>query len=358
MNIRFNCCTNIKSRSIKSALAIIAASTAIAICSPPPVAAETPSCGKEACSADGSSRAQLAPAETPTESSARKPDGSAPVLGSETPPAPPPSNAITAPANKSTASKSPVLSAPGSSESKTASGVITAPSSDKPASATTPGKSSAVLTAPSGSTPSGAAPVLSAPTAVDSEGPADPGLSVKQSLFHDLNMKSIRAKKEYSIKIDITTAEDVCLKQPSSVAECRKAVDEIGDKIDSKVNEAVTIRNQQQSLRIEEERNNLLAEQNRIQAEKPDVVVIDRAHHLHHGDIIDQRAVVESSGFGVSGSLSGPNGSISVHGGSSTVVETGTAPIIDHGTTRPPTISAPGPFTKPYKPSALPTPKR
>ena len=343
MTIRINCCTNIKSRATKSAFALIAASAAIALCHPQYVAADTPSCGKEACSADGSGRAQLAPAE---------------VLGAETPPAPPPSNAITAPANKSAASKSPVLSAPVGSESKPASGVITAPSIDDQATTAAPGKSSSFLTAPSGTAPSGAAPVLSAPTGAASEAPADPGLSVKQSLFHDLNMKNIRAKKDYSIKIDITAAEDVCLKQTSSVAECRKAVDEIGDKIDSKVNEAATVRNQQQSLRIEEERNNLLAEQNRIQAEKPDVVVIDRGRNLHHGDLVDQRAVVESSGFGVSGSLSGPNGSISVHGGSSTVVETGTAPVVDQGIARPPTISAPGPFAKPHKPSALPTPRR
>lgn len=321
--------------------------------------AETPSCGAGPCGAAveapyrGSDRAQLAPEQ-------EKPAGESQVLGGNTPPAPPPPNAITAPSNRSAQPKSPVLSAPAAAET-TPDGAISAPSENRPAPA------SGVISAPSGAAPAGSVPAITAPRTADPEQPADPGLSVKQSLFHDLNMKNIRAKKDYGLKIDIAPIEELCLKKPSSVAECRKAVDEMSDKIDAKIHDAETLRTQQNSVRLDQERNDLLAEQNRIQAEKPDVVVIERGRKVHHRDLIGQPAgtVVESSGFGLSGSVGGPNGSVSFQGGSGATVTSGNPPINGGDTPslagqnqHPPTVSPPGPFAKPNRPTALPTPRR
>ncbi len=371
----------------------------------------------------GTTRAQLDPNQ-------KKNQPAAPIIGANAPTPTPPPNALTAPGNKSPQTKSPVLSSPGekdtkppgaisapsnakpeagagvltapsanaappgaisapaNSESNPPAGAISAPSGSEPAphnvisaptgaAAPPPGAISApsgapaqpltgVLSAPSGSAPTGAAPAITAPSANNRSEPADPAVSVKQSLFHDLNMKNIRAKKDYGIKLDLAPIEELCLKKVSSVAECRKAVDEMGDRIDSKVNEAETIRSQQRSLRLQEEQNELLAEQNRLQAEKPDVVVVERNRNRPYhrpGDFTDQPGtIISESGTSIGGTFGGPNGSISVQGGiHNTVIDHGNhgGPVNSAGApSRPPTVSPPGPFVSPRKPSTLPTPRR
>ena len=283
----------------------------------------------------------------------------------ETPAAPPPSNALTAPSNKTAQSKSPVLSAPAAAENKAAGAISQPTATDKPI--------SGAISAPSGAAPAGTAPAITAPSNSAPDAAADPGLSVKKSLFHDLTMKNIRAKKEFGIKVEISNIEELCLKQASSVAECRKAVDETGDRIDSKVNEAEKLRTQQQSLELQQQNNELQAERNRIAEEGSTVVVVNPGLHPRR-DIVDPiygnggTVITGTSGYGVSGTVTGPNGSLSVQTGGSTII-TQPGVIVDNGSSgeiithpgtpaRPPTVSPPGPFVNPRTPSALPTPRR
>ena len=249
------------------------------------------------------------------------PTGSAPV--------------ISAPSAGGSAGTAPAVSAPSGAAPESKSAVISAPDTSRAA-------PDGAISAPQGSTRSGA-PVISAPSAQPpSGGAADPALSVKKSLYHDLNMKNIAAKRDYLITFDISNVEQVCLKEPSTIADCRKAVDQADEKLQSKINQAEASRSQQRALELQEEANALQRERNRIEEEKPDVVLVERnRRRRRHPYEQVQTTVVEgangqtvitetrpvyppvkgdryndipsvinsqqqSSGFGVSGTISGP----------------------------------------------------
>jgi hypothetical protein len=82
----------------------------------------------------------------------------------------------------------------------------------------------------------------------------------KESLVHDLNMKSIKAEREYQLRYDIVPISEYCKLSSTSVLDCSQKVNEMHDRIDTRINEVET-------LNIQKKANELQAEKNKLQTE-------------------------------------------------------------------------------------------
>ncbi len=100
--------------------------------------------------------------------------------------------------------------------------------------------------------------------------------SQKKSLFHVLNMKSIRANNDYGIKLNLTLAEDACSDQDSSIENCRLQIKELDAVLDEKIKVAAELKIKEKELKLQEEANKLQEERNKIEQDKPNVVVVER----------------------------------------------------------------------------------
>lgn len=153
-----------------------------------------------------------------------------------------------------------------------------------------------------------------------SAAPADPAVKLvreKTSALHELRMRTVRLREEINLSFDISGVEDFCLKEPSSLEECRQKIAESQKTLDERSVAASAVSAQQRSIKLQEEANSIQRERNRIEAEKPNVAVVeerpiyviprDRDHHGHHDH--------SETNIQVTGSY--PNGGISVGVGSS-----------------------------------------
>ena len=103
-------------------------------------------------------------------------------------------------------------------------------------------------------------------------------LSRKKSLFHELTMKSIRAKREHDLDFSLSEVEDFCFKQDSSLADCDKQINQASDRIDSKISQLALIKQQERANKLREDANRLQRERNLIDTDRPTVVVDQRRH--------------------------------------------------------------------------------
>lgn len=63
-------------------------------------------------------------------------------------------------------------------------------------------------------------------------------LGVKRSVYHDLDMLRLNARRNHGIRVDIGSAEEVCLKEVGSIKECREVAEDLEDKITSRIRDA------------------------------------------------------------------------------------------------------------------------
>jgi hypothetical protein len=143
------------------------------------------------------------------------------------------------------------------------------------------------------------------PDGTGTAAPHDPTAAVRKSLLHELTMKMIDAKRRYGIKVDLTAAQAACenraAEQKGALAACRAAVDEAELKLRDELSVAVQEQNQERALELQEEENRLRAERNQIEAEKPNVVIVERPRRRRF--IRDYPGTVYSgTGHGVTGS--------------------------------------------------------
>lgn len=120
---------------------------------------------------------------------------------------------------------------------------------------------------------------------------------VKDSLVHDLTMRNIRAKREFDVDVNIDAAVEECKKTSTSLSACREAVDELDDKMVSRI-ETIEAR------RAEQQANRLREESNQIQQQSQQVTIIDnrsswwRYPRRRHGE---SHPVITVTGEGVTG---------------------------------------------------------
>lgn len=109
--------------------------------------------------------------------------------------------------------------------------------------------------------------------------PRAPGaveLDRKKLWIHDLDTKRFGAKQQYGLDFDLSEARKICLESPSSLSDCRKAVDDKMSEIDSK-------------LQSTAERKRAEAEISKpTPAQQPNITIINQ--HQENKVVIERRA--------------------------------------------------------------------
>jgi hypothetical protein len=101
----------------------------------------------------------------------------------------------------------------------------------------------------------------------------DPKTGIKKSLFHQLDMKHIKARDDFDISIDISEATDICDSEESSVAQCRASIEKLEDRLDAKIIAAQTLAAQQRA-------NELKAKELENDSAKTPVVIINKKTNI------------------------------------------------------------------------------
>ncbi len=93
------------------------------------------------------------------------------------------------------------------------------------------------------------------------EKPSDPRqdekastLSRKKSLFHDLNMKHIKAERDHGIIFDISATEAACNKEDVSIEECQTLVQQAHEALDARMSDQELTELQKKNLELELEK--------------------------------------------------------------------------------------------------------
>ena len=102
--------------------------------------------------------------------------------------------------------------------------------------------------------------------------------SKKKSLFHELTMKAIKAKRQYQYDYDLEEVETFCFKQESSLADCKDRIKQARQEIDKEVTQFAQVRQQEQANKLREEANRIQKERNETVA-NPVVVIEERRNY-------------------------------------------------------------------------------
>ncbi len=136
----------------------------------------------------------------------------------------------------------------------------------------------------------------------------DPDRGTKSSMFHELTMKTIRARESYGIKTELAPVERVCIRELHPLDACAAAIKGVEEELDRKIASADQLKTQQQAVKAQEEANKLQAERNEIERNKPTVAVVRRPVIIVRPDT-ELRPQIGSS---VQVQGSGPQGNVSI----------------------------------------------
>jgi hypothetical protein len=120
-------------------------------------------------------------------------------------------------------------------------------------------------------------------------------LGDKRSLFHELNMKAIKASRDFDLRFDLKEIERVCLEPFSSLEECRMLTESADNRISEKITESKQLAEQRRLAEAQEESNKLQQEANDIAIEHNNIELLqDRSASDIHST--DQRVYINSNG--------------------------------------------------------------
>ena len=102
----------------------------------------------------------------------------------------------------------------------------------------------------------------------------------KQTLLHDLTMKSIAAKRDLEIRLDIASADKICNDPLSALAECEKIVQDLDSRLSQMMTDARLVRAQENAAKEQARLRELQIESNRIQQERNEIEARKRNRNL------------------------------------------------------------------------------
>lgn len=147
----------------------------------------------------------------------------------------------------------------------------------------------------------------------------DPDRSDRESLLHELTMRSIRAREEFDIRVDLSDAENVCKGEGASLERCRETVRRIEADLEQRTLSHSAVAGQREANRLQDEANRLSEERNADG--EPTVVVVERPtyiiprrrwrHHGGHGHHHHGHGTVQS-GTSLSVGATSADGTVSV----------------------------------------------
>ncbi len=105
----------------------------------------------------------------------------------------------------------------------------------------------------------------------------------KERLVHDVRMKSIAAKREYQVRSDVQTVEDVCASIDTSEALCREEVERLETQIARKVDEQIR---REKSKKVDEP-SQVVKEENNVAVIIPRRERECRYRDIRHGVCLD-----------------------------------------------------------------------
>lgn len=112
--------------------------------------------------------------------------------------------------------------------------------------------------------------------------------SKKSLLLHDLTMKSLRAKRDFDVGVDISKADEVCTNSSTSVDDCRTAVDVLDDRIEDRLASRALV----ESAKPPPKQNNPAPPVTTVVEQVPELIIINneriyptpRYRNPHHRD--------------------------------------------------------------------------
>jgi hypothetical protein len=84
------------------------------------------------------------------------------------------------------------------------------------------------------------------------EAKPDALLESKQSLLHDLNIKNVRANREYGVRINLGAVEDYCLKPETTLLDCQKEIQNSDDHLSIQITQAKLVKEQRRANDLKE----------------------------------------------------------------------------------------------------------
>ncbi len=91
---------------------------------------------------------------------------------------------------------------------------------------------------------------------------SNPDRAKKSSLYHELMMKSVKAKNDFQIETNLDQAEDKCLKGDYTLEECQTQIDSYNKELDSKIHKAEILKLKKEEVQLQKERNKIAQENN------------------------------------------------------------------------------------------------
>lgn len=85
-------------------------------------------------------------------------------------------------------------------------------------------------------------------------GDSKKAMSQKKTLTHDLAMKIIKYNKDYKLNYSTQVVEDFCLKPETSLSDCSEKVDELSEKVETRVASLETISAQKKANELSEQK--------------------------------------------------------------------------------------------------------
>jgi len=95
--------------------------------------------------------------------------------------------------------------------------------------------------------------------------PTNKTQSLKKLQFHDLDMKNLRAKREFDVSVSIELARQKCRAESYSLDDCLEEIYKAEGRLESKVERAKKLKLEEEKLEVEKEANRLKKEENNIE---------------------------------------------------------------------------------------------
>jgi hypothetical protein len=93
-------------------------------------------------------------------------------------------------------------------------------------------------------------------------------LSRKRTIFHELNMKNIAARRDLGIILDLNSLRQLCEDESISIEECERSAAGYDDQLSRQITDVRLVREKERANELLEEANRIQQERNDIEAER------------------------------------------------------------------------------------------
>lgn len=129
-------------------------------------------------------------------------------------------------------------------------------------------------------------------------------MSKKRFIFNDLDIRRLKANREYDFSFNVVSAQEICLSETSTLEDCQRAVNAADEQLDKRIATALESQKLAHQKTVDERPTQTVVTV--VENNQKDIYIVKPHRHRRY----DRDTYIERGSFGIRGGVEGDNSRI------------------------------------------------